>query len=100
MLRTAKQIMNIITATFPGLDIGGNEGPSTDCSNPFSGIERLRCGWLNITQQVDLVKNGLQYSPDRLLAALSNVRLQAPHETQILIYTVVEGCPRNYEQHR
>jgi hypothetical protein len=82
MLQTAKQIMTIITATFPGVVFGGEMGSSTDSPNPASGIERLRCEWINIAQQIDLVKNGLHYSPERLLLALSNVRLQVPGETQ------------------
>jgi hypothetical protein len=76
MLQTTKQIMNVIAVTFPELDFKGTEG-SKDCSLSPWGIERLRCEWVNITQQIDMAETGLHPSPDRLIHALSDVSLQS-----------------------
>ncbi|ESZ94512.1 hypothetical protein SBOR_5092 [Sclerotinia borealis F-4128] len=47
LLRNARQILSVITATFPSFE---NGGPSKDCHELSSSVDDLACQWRSITQ--------------------------------------------------
>ncbi|KAL3425653.1 gpi ethanolamine phosphate transferase 2 [Phlyctema vagabunda] len=53
LLRNARQILSVVTATFPAFE---DAGPSTDC-HTFSGAEELACGWRSINEGIDAVND-------------------------------------------
>jgi ethanolaminephosphotransferase len=71
LLGNAKQIFNIVTATFEA-SLFNNAG-SQDCSNPSSDVERLGCDWRAITVQLDTRSHAKSEDHKSLLQALSKV---------------------------
>lgn len=71
LLGNAKQIFNIVTATFAA-SLFENAG-SQDCSNPSSDVERLGCDWRAITVQLDTRSHAKSEDHKSLLQALSKV---------------------------
>ncbi|RDW89321.1 GPI ethanolamine phosphate transferas-like protein 2 [Coleophoma cylindrospora] len=57
LLRNAKQIVTIITATFPSF---GGEGPSEDCATLGASIDELSCEWRSINKGLDGLNDGKQ----------------------------------------
>ncbi|KAI9641559.1 major facilitator super transporter protein [Ciborinia camelliae] len=49
LLRNAKQILSVVTATFPSFE---NDGPSENCHALSSGVDDLACQWRSITQNL------------------------------------------------
>lgn len=49
LLRNARQILNVVIATFPSFE---NDGPSHSCHEIPSNVERLACEWKAIMQQL------------------------------------------------
>ncbi|KAF7889213.1 hypothetical protein EAF00_009513 [Botryotinia globosa] len=47
LLRNARQILSVVTATFPSFE---NEGPSENCHQLSSSVDDLACQWRSITQ--------------------------------------------------
>lgn len=45
LLRNAKQILNVVTATFPSFEA---EGPSSGCNQLQTSVEELACEWRSI----------------------------------------------------
>ncbi len=70
LLRNAKQILHIVTATFsPSLF---DEGRSmSTCSD--SSIENLGCEWVSVLQRLKKVESGSDEGLDALLIALAKV---------------------------
>ncbi|TAQ89779.1 hypothetical protein B7494_g1852 [Chlorociboria aeruginascens] len=53
MLRNARQILNVVTATFPSFE---RDGPSQDCNQASSSIDELACNWRGITEGLAKLK--------------------------------------------
>ncbi|EMR80950.1 hypothetical protein ACHAO1_006136 [Botrytis cinerea] len=47
LLRNARQILSVVTATFPSFE---NDGPSENCHHLSSSVDDLACQWRSITQ--------------------------------------------------
>ncbi|KAF7886705.1 uncharacterized protein EAF02_003352 [Botrytis sinoallii] len=47
LLRNARQILSVVTATFPSFE---NDGPSENCHQLSSSVDDLACQWRSITQ--------------------------------------------------
>ncbi|TGO49685.1 hypothetical protein BOTNAR_0421g00080 [Botryotinia narcissicola] len=47
LLRNARQILSVVTATFPSFE---NEGPSENCHQLSSSVDDLACQWRSITK--------------------------------------------------
>ncbi|KAJ8068428.1 hypothetical protein OCU04_003985 [Sclerotinia nivalis] len=47
LLRNARQILSVVTATFPSFE---NDGPSENCHELSSSVDDLACQWRRITQ--------------------------------------------------
>jgi ethanolaminephosphotransferase len=45
--RNAKQILNVVAATFPSFE---SEGPSSNCNELGGDVEPLACKWKTISQ--------------------------------------------------
>ena len=52
LLRNARQILHIVTATFPSFE---TDGPSEECEESSSSIEELACQWKTIIRSVPQV---------------------------------------------
>lgn len=64
LLRNARQIVTIITATFPSF---GSEGPSEQCEVLGASIDELACQWRSINKGLDLLYDD-KYSEEWLVA--------------------------------
>ena len=72
LVRNAKQILSIVTASFGGSSTVG-EKTSLDCIRPGSGAEELACEWQQISQATE--KALVEKSPDEdQIMAVSKVR--------------------------
>jgi ethanolaminephosphotransferase len=72
LLRNARQILNIVTATFSA-SIFEDHGDSLGCSSVDSDIERLGCDWRVISRQLKRLQQDAQFDAEPLLLALSKV---------------------------
>ncbi|APA15371.1 hypothetical protein sscle_14g101410 [Sclerotinia sclerotiorum 1980 UF-70] len=67
LLRNARQIVSVVTATFPSFE---NDGPSDNCHELSSSVDDLACQWRRITQVLtDLKSNEKDY--DAWVAAVT-----------------------------
>lgn len=53
MYRNARQILKVVTATFPSFE---DAGPSVNCETMASDFEVLSCQWRGIEQQFRQIK--------------------------------------------
>lgn len=74
LLRNARQILNVVTATFPSFEA---EGPANNCHDASSNIEELACQWRAITHNLGNLKEGDPKS-EAWLKSISLVRSLTP----------------------
>lgn len=69
LLRNARQILHVVTATFPSFE---SDGPSQACNESSDDVAELACEWraLDAQLKVDLSEE----AKDELLLALPKVR--------------------------
>jgi len=81
LLRNARQILNVVTATFPSFEA---EGPAINCHEASSSIEELACQWRAITHNLANLEEG---DPDTeaWLKSISLVSSLSPHLYNMLI---------------
>lgn len=63
LLRNARQVLSVVTATFPSFGI---EGPSQNCQEMPNNVDELSCQWRGINERLIQVKMGDQRSDDLL----------------------------------
>ncbi|KAH6684162.1 GPI ethanolamine phosphate transferas-like protein 2 [Halenospora varia] len=83
LLRNAKQIVNVVTATFPSFEA---EGPSSGCNQLQTSVEELACEWRsivltlpnsnveteNIDEWITAIVKWLKHSQDLMSGTASN----------------------------
>ncbi|RAL60872.1 hypothetical protein DID88_010196 [Monilinia fructigena] len=57
LLRNARQILSVVTATFPSFE---NDGPSENCQILSNSVDDLACQWRNISQRLAGLKTNEQ----------------------------------------
>ncbi|QSZ37854.1 hypothetical protein DSL72_008954 [Monilinia vaccinii-corymbosi] len=57
LLRNARQILRVVTATFPSFE---NDGPSQNCQRLSNAVDDLACQWRSITQSLAGLKTNEQ----------------------------------------
>jgi ethanolaminephosphotransferase len=55
MLRNARQILKVVTATFPSFE---EAGPSQECADSSSDIDDLACQWRSIVTGYEVLEIG------------------------------------------
>lgn len=65
LLRNARQILSVVTATFPSFE---GDGLSENCQESSSSVEDLACQWRRIIRGLDAMKRGEQNTDEWLLS--------------------------------
>jgi hypothetical protein len=99
LLRNARQILNIVTATFSASLFEGND-ISVDCSTLSNDSEKLGCEWRLISQQLTDLKPDSEEDAERLMTALAKVNVNSQLSVIVAdIGLVVKRCSRDHEQY-
>ena len=78
-LRNARQILNVVTATFPSFE---SNVASLACFEGSPNAEELACKWRDIVQGLEGLKSGEQ-TTDAWLLSVSKVRSPFPNSYYI-----------------
>lgn len=65
-MRNARQILDIVTASFSGSSSVGRN-PSLDCVRPSSGAEELACEWQQISKIIETASSGGNPGEDQIM---------------------------------